>query len=85
MIDGLGVGVDAGIAVGEGLGAKAVPHPSSPRKTNIVSARVLKGHAMYQFYQTRRAQRGADSLPASRSLMPLTRCGQDEDDAKSIY
>jgi len=55
VIDGLGVGVDAGIAVGEGLGAKAVPHPSSPRKTNIVSARVLKGHAMSQFYQTRRA------------------------------
>ena len=52
VIDDQGVAVDTGTAVGDELGAEAVPHPSSPRMTTNVSARVLKGHTMSRFYQT---------------------------------
>ena len=38
VIDGDGVGVDAGIAAGDGPGAEAVPHPSSPSMTTNVGA-----------------------------------------------
>ena len=38
VIDGHGVGVDAGIDVETGSGAEAVPHPSSPSMTTNVGA-----------------------------------------------
>ncbi len=78
MIDGHGVGVDAGIAAGDGLGAEAVSHPSSTSMTTNVAAQVMEGLVMSQFYQTRRAQRGANSLPASRPGMAFTQCRQGE-------
>ena len=74
--DGERTGVEAGIAVGDGLGVEAVPHPSSPRMTTDVSAQVLSGHDMSRFYQTQDAWPGAEIIPASHSLMALTRCSQ---------
>ena len=38
VIDGHGVGVDAGIPVGNGSGVEAVPHPRSPSMTANVAA-----------------------------------------------